>query len=141
MLPTVTDGIVITVRKFRPNSFRLEELVANGTLSPSSCDELRAAVEHCHNILISRATGSGKTTLVKALLDLIPEHERVLLIEDAAELPLERPNGVRFIAREGVSIRDLLGTRCSSALSASGDEIAFGRFFGEVSIEGHMISR
>ena len=46
--------------------------------------------------------------LVKALLDLIPEHERVLLIEDTAELPLKRPNSVRFTAREGVFIRDLL---------------------------------
>lgn len=108
MLPPITEGIVLTVRKFRPNWFTLEELVANGTLSSSFSDKLREAVERRQNILISGPTGSGKTTLVKALLDLIPEHERVLLIEDTAELPLKRPNSVRFTAREGVSIRDLL---------------------------------
>jgi pilus assembly protein CpaF len=108
MLPPVTEGIVLTVRKFRPNWFTLEELVANGTISSVFYDQLIDAVEHRQNILISGPTGSGKTTLVKALLDLIPEEERMLLIEDTAELPLERPNRVRFTAREGVSIRDLL---------------------------------
>ena len=108
MLPPVTEGIVLTVRKFRPNWFTLAELVANATLSSSLCDELHEAVERRQNILISGPTGSGKTTLVKALLDLIPAHERVLLIEDTAELPLDRSNSVKFTAREGVSIRDLL---------------------------------
>jgi pilus assembly protein CpaF len=96
------------VRKFRPNWFTLEELVVNGAMSSSVGDELREAVKRRQNILISGPTGSGKTTLVKAMLDLIPEHERVLLIEDTAELPLERSNSVRFTAREGISIRDLL---------------------------------
>jgi pilus assembly protein CpaF len=108
MLPPVTDGVVLTVRKFRPNWFTLEELVANGTISPGFHDQLTDAVERRQNILISGPTGSGKTTLVKALLDLIPEEERILLIEDTAELPLSRPNRVRFTAREGVSIRDLV---------------------------------
>lgn len=103
MLPPVTEGIVLTVRKFRPNWFTLDELLANGTLSPILRDELHEAVEQRHNILISGPTGSGKTTLVKALLDLIPAHERVLLIEDTAELPLDRSNSVKFTAREGVS--------------------------------------
>jgi pilus assembly protein CpaF len=108
MLPPVAEGIVLTVRKFRPNWFRLEELVANGTVSHAFRDQLTEAVTRRQNILISGPTGSGKTTLVKALLDLVPEQERVLLIEDTAELPLDRPNRVRFTAREGVSIRDLL---------------------------------
>ena len=107
-LPPVTEGIVLTVRKFRPNWFTLEELVANGTLACAFYDQLIEAVERRENILISGPTGSGKTTLVKALLDWIPENERVLLIEDTAELPLQRPNRVRFTARERVSIRDLL---------------------------------
>jgi pilus assembly protein CpaF len=108
MLPPVTEGIVLTIRKFRPNWFTVEELVANGTVSALFRDELMDAVERRQNILISGPTGSGKTTLVKALLDLIPKEERVLLIEDTAELPLDRPNRVRFTAREGVSVRELL---------------------------------
>ncbi len=108
MLPPVTDGIVVTVRKFRPNWFTLDELLRNGTFSPAYHNQLVEAVDRRQNILISGPTGSGKTTLVKALLDLIPQEERVLLIEDTAELPLERPNRVRFTAREGVAIRDLL---------------------------------
>jgi pilus assembly protein CpaF len=108
MLPPVTEGIVLTVRKFRPSWFTLAELVANGTLSHTFRDQLTEAVAQHENILISGPTGSGKTTLIKALLDLIPEQERVLLIEDTAELSLDRPNRVRFTAREGISIRDLL---------------------------------
>ena len=108
MLPPVTQGIVLTVRKFRPSWFTLAELVANGTVSHVFRDQLIEAVARRENILISGPTGSGKTTLVKALLDLIPEQERVLLIEDTAELPLGRPNHVRFTARDSVSIRDLL---------------------------------
>jgi pilus assembly protein CpaF len=108
MLPPVTEGVVVTIRKFRPNWFTLEELVANGTLSRVFYDRLMRAVERRENILISGPTGSGKTTLVKALLDSIPEEERVILIEDTAELPLQRPNCVRFTAREGVPVRDLL---------------------------------
>jgi pilus assembly protein CpaF len=108
MLPPVTEGIVLTVRKFRPNWFTLEELVENETVSHVFRDQLIDAVAQRENILISGPTGSGKTTLVKALLDLIPQEERILLIEDTAELPLDRPNRVRFTAREGVSIRDLL---------------------------------
>jgi pilus assembly protein CpaF len=108
MLPPVTEGIVLTARKFRPNWFTLAELVANGTVSHAFRDQLTEAVARRENILISGPTGSGKTTLVKALLDLIPQEERILLIEDTAELPLDRPNRVRFTAREGISIRDLL---------------------------------
>jgi pilus assembly protein CpaF len=108
MLPPVTEGIVLTIRKFRPNWFTLEQLVANETISLAFHDHLTEAVARRENILISGPTGSGKTTLVKALLDLIPQEERVLLIEDTAELPLKCPNHVRFTAREGISIRDLL---------------------------------
>ncbi len=108
MLPPITEGITLTVRKFRPNWFTLRELVANGTLRPALRDCLMEAIERRENVLITGPTGSGKTTLVKALLDLIPQEERVLLIEDTAELPLLRPNHVRFTAREGIAIRDLL---------------------------------
>src|SRR5882757_672313 len=85
MLPPVTEGIALTVRKFRPNWFTLEELVATETLSPAFRDQLIEAMDRRQNILISGPTGSGKTTLVKALI-----------------------NRVRFTAREGVTIRHLL---------------------------------
>ncbi len=106
--PPITEGITLTVRKFRPNWFTFDELQANGTLSPVVANRLLEAIRGRQNILVSGPTGSGKTTLVKALLDLIPLEERVLLIEDTAELPLDRPNRVRFEAREGVTIRDLV---------------------------------
>jgi pilus assembly protein CpaF len=122
MLPPVTEGIVLTVRKFRPSWFTLAELVANGTVSHAFRDQLTEAVARRENILISGPTGSGKTTLVKALLDLVPKQERVLLIEDTAELPLDRPNRVRFTARDGVPVRDLL----KAALRHRPDRIVVG---------------
>lgn len=63
ILPPVTEGIVLTIRKFRPNWFTLDELVANGTLSPALHAQLVGALQRRENILVSGATGSGKTTL------------------------------------------------------------------------------
>jgi pilus assembly protein CpaF len=108
MMPPIVQGITLTVRKFRENWFALDELVTNGTMSAHATDILSGALDDRSNILVSGATGAGKSTLVKALLDLIPPEQRVILIEDTAEIPLERPNRARFEAHPGITIRDLV---------------------------------
>jgi pilus assembly protein CpaF len=108
MMPPVVPGISLTIRKFRRNWFTLEELVDNGMISRATAALLREALARRANILVSGAPGSGKSTIVKALLDLIPLEQRVILIEDTAEIPLDRPNRARFEARAGVTIRDLV---------------------------------
>jgi pilus assembly protein CpaF len=108
MMPPIVQGITLTVRKFRENWFTLEELMRNGMIPAFAAEILRRALDQRCNILVSGATGAGKSTLVKALLDLIPLEQRVILIEDTAEIPLERPNRARFEAHPGVTIRDLV---------------------------------
>jgi pilus assembly protein CpaF len=108
MMPPIVQGITLTVRKFRENWFTLDELVQNGMIPCTAAEVLRRALDQRSNILVSGATGAGKSTVVKALLDLIPLEQRVILIEDTAEIPLARPNRARFEAHPGVSIRDLV---------------------------------
>jgi pilus assembly protein CpaF len=108
MMPPIVQGIMLTVRKFRENWFTLDELVENGMVPRTAARILRHAVDEHSNILVSGATGAGKSTLMKALLDLIPRDERIVLIEDTAEIPLKHQNRGRFEARSGVTIRDLV---------------------------------
>jgi pilus assembly protein CpaF len=108
MMPPIVQGITLTVRKFRANWFTLDELVRNGMIPAAAAEVLYSALEKRSNILVSGATGAGKSTVVKALLDLIPLEQRVILIEDTAEIPLDRLNCARFEAHPGVTIRDLV---------------------------------
>jgi pilus assembly protein CpaF len=108
IMPPIVQGITLTVRKFRRNWFTLEELVDNGMILPAMAALLREALARRSNILVSGAPGAGKSTIIKALLDLIPLEQRVIVIEDTAEIPLDRPNRARFEARAGVTIRDLV---------------------------------
>jgi len=116
---SVGGGVTLTIRKFRPNWFRLEELVANGMLSEHAARILTEAVDQRKTILVSGGTGSGKTTLVKALIDHIPHSERLGVIEDTAELKIDHPNVFRLVARReqrdgdgntipAVTVRDLV---------------------------------
>jgi pilus assembly protein CpaF len=112
--PCSVGGTTLTIRKFQTRFFTADELVRIGTMSPKVFSEVRAAIEKNENILISGGTGTGKTTLLNALATFLPPRDRIVVIEDTAELQIERPNLVRFEARRehvglpAVSIRDLL---------------------------------
>lgn len=113
--PLAIDGPSITIRKFAEDPFRIEDLVRFGTLNAKMAEFLRACVEGRLNIVVSGGTGSGKTTTLNVLSSFIPEDERIVTIEDAAELQLPQPHVVRLETRppnvEGrgeVTIRDLV---------------------------------
>ena len=112
--PLALDGPTITIRRF-PQPFRLPDLVARNSLPQQAADLLGALVAARFNILVSGGTGSGKTTFLNALSGMISDRERIITIEDAAELSLQQPHVVRLEARpantEGtgqITIRDLV---------------------------------
>jgi pilus assembly protein CpaF len=96
--PCAIAGPALTIRKFT-RRYTLDELVALGSVTPEIGTHLRAAIAGEHNILISGGTGTGKTTLLNALAALIPDGDRVVVIEETAEIHLEKPNLLRFEAR------------------------------------------
>jgi pilus assembly protein CpaF len=112
--PISLGGTTLTIRKFQTQHFTAEALVAIGTVTAGELQALQAAIDARQNILISGGTGTGKTTLLNALTAFLPASDRVVLIEDTAELQLDAANLVRFEARReqpglpAVSIRDLL---------------------------------
>jgi pilus assembly protein CpaF len=112
--PCSICGVALTIRKFNSHKFTMQDLVATGTLTPGTAEQLVKCVLHKKNILISGGTSTGKTTLANALTEFIPNHERVVLIEDTAEIQIQKENVLRFEARReqngrpAVTIRDLL---------------------------------
>ncbi|WP_432261648.1 CpaF family protein [Cupriavidus sp. TMH.W2] len=113
--PLALEGPVVSIRKFRKDPMTPADLQALGTMSPEIGDLLQAAVQARCNILVSGGTSSGKTSLLNALATFVPATERVITIEDTAELALNHPHVVRLESRPGgfegtgvVSIRDLL---------------------------------
>jgi pilus assembly protein CpaF len=115
VLPPISlDGTTLTIRKFQSRQFTTDELVRIGTLTDDQLGVLRHAIEARENILISGGTGTGKTTLLNALAAFFPPDDRVIVIEDTAELQLEVANLRRFEARReqpgvpAVTIRDLV---------------------------------
>jgi pilus assembly protein CpaF len=114
MAPCSVGGTTLTIRKFGKRQFSVEDLVGAGSLNGEIAERLLAAVEEKKNVLISGGTGTGKTTLLSALLAAIPDQERIILIEDTAEIQLCKSNLVRFEARRAgadlpeVPIRDLI---------------------------------
>jgi pilus assembly protein CpaF len=112
--PCSLGGTTLTVRKFQTRFFTAEELVRIGTMTAGVLETLQAAIADSKNILISGGTSTGKTTLLNALAAFLPVDDRIVVIEDTAELQMDRPNLVRFEARReqmgvpAVTIRDLL---------------------------------
>lgn len=113
--PLAIDGPSITIRKFAEDPFKIEDLINFGTLSSKMAELLKYCVEGRLNIVVSGGTGSGKTTTLNVLSSFIPDSERIVTIEDAAELQLSQIHVVRLETRpsniEGkgeVSIRDLV---------------------------------
>ena len=113
--PLALKGPAVTIRKFSKQKLEAEDLVRYGSIDPRMVSLLRTAVEQRCNIVISGGTGSGKTTLLNILSNFIPEGERIITVEDAAELKLSQPHLVSLEARppnlEGkgaIPIRDLV---------------------------------
>jgi pilus assembly protein CpaF len=131
--PLALSGPCLTIRKFRRQGFSLEDLVANGTLPAPLAEMLASCVRARASILVSGGTGSGKTTTLGALSASIPDGERIVTIEDAAELRLRQRHVVRLESRpanlEGrgeVSIRALV----RNALRMRPDRIVVGEVRG-----------
>jgi pilus assembly protein CpaF len=113
--PLALKGPSITIRKFSKRKLGAEDLLKYDSASPQMVEFMQVAVEHRKNVIISGGTGSGKTTLLNILSNFIPKTERIVTIEDAAELQLHHPNLVSLESRpaniEGkgqVAIRDLV---------------------------------
>ena len=111
--PPASPHVVMTIRRFGGRAFSAEDLVGQGALPESVFRAAEGALRSRRNILVSGGTGSGKTTLFNALIELLPEEERIVAIEDTLELRIERANCLRFEAgtvgsEAPVSIRDLV---------------------------------
>ncbi len=127
--PLAVDGSLLTIRKFATDPLTAEDLVSFGTMTRAVSDFLSACVRGRLNVLVSGGTGAGKTTTLNVLSGFIPENERVITIEDAAELQLHQEHVLRLEARppniEGkgeVRIRDLV----RNALRMRPDRIVVG---------------
>jgi pilus assembly protein CpaF len=97
--PISVDGPMVSIRKFSERPFTMEKLVEVGTIRPKMIDLLHAAVQGRISMIISGGTGSGKTTFLNALSNFIPAAERLITIEDAAELQLQQPHVARLETR------------------------------------------
>ena len=132
--PVAVDGPMVSIRKFAERPFNLERLIEVDTLRPAMAELLQAAVRGRISLIISGGTGTGKTTLLNALSDSIPDDERLITIEDAAELQLQQLHVGRLETRppnaEGkgeIRQRDLV----KNALRMRPDRIIIGECRGE----------
>ena len=137
--PVALNGPIVTIRKFPKSRITMETMIDTGSIGKEAAAMLIQAVKAKYNIFISGGTGSGKTTFLNALSAYIPETERVITIEDSAELQITQiPNLVRLEARDAtmegklqVSIRDLVRT----SLRMRPDRIVVGECRGVEAIE------
>ena len=127
--PLAIDGPSLTIRKFARDPFTVQDLISFGTITAEAAGFLEACVKAHFNVLVAGGTGSGKTTTLNVLSSFIPDTERVVTIEDAAELQLRQPHKVRLESRPAridgsgrISIRDLV----VNALRMRPDRIVIG---------------
>src|SRR5438132_1151984 len=136
--PLAIDGPALTIRKFSADPYQADDLIEFGTMTSPVGQFLEACVRGKINIMVSGGTGAGKTTTLNVLSSFIPDDERILTIEDAAELKLQQPHVVRLEARppniEGrgsVTIRDLV----CNALCMRFDRIVVGEVRGAEALD------
>ena len=137
--PIALDGIVVTIRKFPKQAITLEELLERESFNSEVAEFLEKAVKAKYNIFVSGSTGSGKTTLLNVLSDFIPKNERIITIEDTAELQIRNvANLVRLEARSSVvegckeiTIRDLL----RASLRMRPDRLVIGEVRGAETVD------
>ncbi len=136
--PLAVDGPLLSIRRFATDKLMPDDLVANKSITPGMMEILKAAVKAHLNILISGGTGSGKTTMLNGLSSLISPDERIVTIEDAAELQLKQPHVARLETRppniEGknaIRQRELL----VNALRMRPDRIIIGECRGEETLD------
>ena len=136
--PLAIDGPVLSIRRFGAEPLRMDSLIENKALTRDIADMLQMCVSARLNVLISGGTGAGKTTLLNALSAYIPENERIVTIEDSAELQLQQPHVVRLETRppniEGkgeVTQRDLV----RNSLRMRPDRIVIGEVRGGEAID------
>jgi pilus assembly protein CpaF len=131
--PCSLNGVTLTIRKFNSRHFTLDDLIRAGTLDRPLLNRLEDYILKRKNVLVAGGTGTGKTTLIGLLAKFIPEEERIVLIEDTAELQLPQSNLVRFEARReqnglpAIAIRDLL----KASLRHRPDRIILGEIRGQ----------
>jgi pilus assembly protein CpaF len=133
VIPPIVPAPTITVRKFRPDKYHVQDLVSNGTLPRQMADFFRACVHQRLNIVISGGTGTGKTTFLNAISEFIPSRERIVTIEDPLEMKLQQAHVIPMEARpaniEGrneITQRDLV----RNALRMRPDRIIVGEVRG-----------
>jgi pilus assembly protein CpaF len=136
--PLAIDGPALTIRKFAADPYQADDLVEFGTMTSAVSRFLEACVRGRINVLVAGGTGAGKTTTLNVVSSFIPDDERILTIEDAAELKLQQPHVVRLESRppniEGkgqVSIRDLV----RNALRMRPDRIVVGEVRGPEALD------
>lgn len=112
--PSSRQGVCVSIRKFQKSSFNLNSLIERGSISSPAAEFLRVAVLLHKNMVVAGGTGTGKTSMLNALSTAIPDHERVIVIEDSSELQLHQPHTLYLEAqpaqpdgRGAVTIRDL----------------------------------
>lgn len=136
--PLAVSGPTLTIRKFPYRKMLIDDLVSRGAMTRTVAEFLRAIVLSRRNILISGGTGTGKTTLLNCLSDFIPDHERIVTVEDTAELQLAKEHVVRMETKEAnvegtgeYTIRDLV----RNALRMRPDRIVVGECRGPEALD------